>query len=37
MSPLAPLAENLGLTVLTVVVVALCVYLIYAMIHPEKF
>jgi K+-transporting ATPase KdpF subunit len=37
MSPLAPLTDNLGLTALTVLAVALCIYLIYAMIHPEKF
>lgn len=37
MSPLAALAANLGLAVLTVIAVGLSLYLIYAMIHPEKF
>ncbi len=37
MSLLAALADHLGLEVFTVVAVAICFYLIYAMIHPEKF
>jgi K+-transporting ATPase KdpF subunit len=31
------LAQNLGLTVLTLVCLALTFYLVYAMIHPEEF
>ncbi len=31
------LAQNLGLTVLTLVSVALTLYLVYAMLHPERF
>jgi K+-transporting ATPase KdpF subunit len=30
-------ADHLGLIALTLIAVALCFYLIYAMIHPEKF
>jgi hypothetical protein len=30
-------AENLGLVVLTVICLALTFYLVYGMIHPEKF
>jgi len=30
-------AQNLGLTVLTLVCLALTFYLVYAMIHPEEF
>jgi F subunit of K+-transporting ATPase (Potass_KdpF) len=30
-------ADNLGLTVLTVVCLVLTFYLVYAMIHPEEF
>ncbi|HTT72951.1 MAG TPA: K(+)-transporting ATPase subunit F [Thermoplasmata archaeon] len=37
MAVLQALADNLGLTVLTVIAVALSLYLVYAMIHPEKF
>jgi K+-transporting ATPase KdpF subunit len=37
MSALAGLTDHLGLVVLTGIAIALCVYLIYAMIHPEKF
>jgi K+-transporting ATPase KdpF subunit len=37
MGPISWLAENPGLTALTVVAVSLTVYLLYAMIHPEKF
>jgi K+-transporting ATPase KdpF subunit len=29
--------QNLGLTVMTLVALVLTVYLIYAMIHPERF
>jgi K+-transporting ATPase KdpF subunit len=37
MSLPAALADHLGLVVLTVVAIALSLYLIYAMVHPEKF
>ena len=37
MGVLQALAAHLGLTVLTVIAVALSLYLIYAMVHPEKF
>ena len=37
MSPLAALSDHLGLVVFTGVAIVLCVYLIYAMIRPEKF
>lgn len=30
-------AHNLGLTVLTLVCLALTFFLVYAMIHPEEF
>ena len=30
-------AQNLGLTTLTLLCLALTLYLIYAMLHPEKF
>jgi len=30
-------AQNLGLTVLTVICLALTFYLVYSMVHPEKF
>jgi K+-transporting ATPase KdpF subunit len=29
--------ENLGLTVLTIVAIALTIYLAYSMIRPERF
>ncbi|HLM91316.1 MAG TPA: potassium-transporting ATPase subunit F [Thermoplasmata archaeon] len=29
--------QNLGLTMLTVICLALTVYLIYSMVHPEQF
>jgi K+-transporting ATPase KdpF subunit len=29
--------ENLGLTVLTVVSIALTIYLAYSMVHPDRF
>ncbi|MGA9840669.1 MAG: K(+)-transporting ATPase subunit F [Thermoplasmata archaeon] len=31
------LAPNLGLITLTLVAIGLTVYLLYAMVHPEKF
>lgn len=31
------LAQHLGLTTLTLVAVALTLYLVYAMLHPEEF
>jgi K+-transporting ATPase KdpF subunit len=31
------LANHLGLTVLTVLALALTLYLIYSMVHPERF
>jgi F subunit of K+-transporting ATPase (Potass_KdpF) len=37
MGPLDWVAENLGLTVLTLVCVGLTLYLVYTMIHPEEF
>jgi K+-transporting ATPase KdpF subunit len=37
MSLPAAVEDNLGLIVLTVLAIALSLYLIYAMIHPEKF
>jgi len=37
MGSLSWLADNLGLTVLTVLAVALSLYLIYVMIRPERF
>jgi K+-transporting ATPase KdpF subunit len=30
-------AQNLGLTALTLVCLGLTIYLVYAMIHPEEF
>jgi K+-transporting ATPase KdpF subunit len=36
MSGLAWIAQDLGLVVLTLVVVALTAYLVYAMVHPER-
>lgn len=30
-------AQNLGLAALTLVCLALTIYLVYAMIHPEEF
>jgi K+-transporting ATPase KdpF subunit len=29
--------QNLGLTVLTLISLALTLYLVYAMLHPERF
>ena len=37
MGPISWLAQNLGLTALTLVAIGLTVYLLYAMIHPERF
>jgi K+-transporting ATPase KdpF subunit len=37
MGPLPWLAPNLGLISLTVIAIALIAYLLYAMVHPEKF
>jgi len=37
MGLLAALAANLGLATLTLLSVALTIYLLYVMIHPEKF
>jgi K+-transporting ATPase KdpF subunit len=37
MAGLGWVADNLGLTVLTVVAVALTAYLVYVMVHPERF
>jgi K+-transporting ATPase KdpF subunit len=37
MGPTSWLTQNLGLTVLTVICLALTLYLVYAMLHPEEF
>jgi K+-transporting ATPase KdpF subunit len=37
MGLVSALADNLGLVTLTLVAVALTIYLLYAMIHPERF
>ncbi|MGI0131217.1 MAG: K(+)-transporting ATPase subunit F [Thermoplasmata archaeon] len=37
MGLVSALAENLGLLTLTVLAVGLTLYLLYVMIHPEKF
>jgi len=37
MGPLDEIAQNLGLTTLTVVAVVLTIYLVYSMLHPERF
>ena len=37
MGPISWLAQNPGLTALTLIALGLTVYLLYAMIHPEKF
>ncbi len=37
MGVLEAVAQNLGLTVLTVVSLALVLYLAYSMVHPERF
>ncbi|MGD0249625.1 MAG: K(+)-transporting ATPase subunit F [Thermoplasmata archaeon] len=31
------LSQHLGLAVLTAVAVALTIYLVYSMVHPERF
>jgi K+-transporting ATPase KdpF subunit len=31
------IAQNLGLTTLTVLAAALTIYLVYSMLHPERF
>jgi K+-transporting ATPase KdpF subunit len=31
------LAQNLGLATLSVIAIGLTVYLIYSMVHPERF
>jgi K+-transporting ATPase KdpF subunit len=37
MGLVAALADNLGLATLTLISIGLTIYLLYAMIHPEKF
>jgi K+-transporting ATPase KdpF subunit len=37
MGPIYWLSQNLGLLSLTLIAIGLTVYLLYAMIHPEKF
>jgi K+-transporting ATPase KdpF subunit len=37
MGLLVALAQNLGLATLTVLAVALTGYLVYSMLHPERF
>jgi K+-transporting ATPase KdpF subunit len=37
MGPFNAVAENLGLTTLTAIAVFLTLYLIYSMVHPERF
>ncbi|HTW39645.1 MAG TPA: K(+)-transporting ATPase subunit F [Thermoplasmata archaeon] len=37
MGTVSALAQNFGLVTLTVIAIVLTVYLLYAMIHPEKF
>jgi K+-transporting ATPase KdpF subunit len=37
MGTVSALAQNLGLVSLTVLSIALTIYLLYVMIHPEKF
>jgi K+-transporting ATPase KdpF subunit len=37
MGPLYAIAQHLGLTALTVIALALTIYLIYSMVHPERF
>ena len=37
MGALGWVESNLGLTVLTLICLALTFYLVYAMIHPEEF
>ncbi len=37
MGLVSSLADNLGLVTLTVLAVGLTIYLLYAMVHPERF
>ena len=37
MGPVSALAHNLGLVTLTLIAVALTIYLLWVMIHPERF
>jgi K+-transporting ATPase KdpF subunit len=37
MGPLDTIAQNLGLTTLTVIAVILTIYLVFSMLHPERF
>jgi K+-transporting ATPase KdpF subunit len=37
MGPISALAQHFGLVSLTVIAIGLTVYLLYVMIHPEKF
>ncbi|MGA8303940.1 MAG: K(+)-transporting ATPase subunit F [Thermoplasmata archaeon] len=37
MGTLSSLASNFGLVTLTLIALGLTIYLLYAMIHPEKF
>ncbi len=37
MGPLEALAQNLGLATLTILALALSGYLVYSMLHPERF
>jgi K+-transporting ATPase KdpF subunit len=37
MGPLEAVAQNLGLTTLCVLSTALTLFLVYSMVHPERF
>jgi K+-transporting ATPase KdpF subunit len=37
MGPVEAVAQHLGLTLLTVISVALVIYLAWSMLHPERF
>ena len=37
MGLLSTIVQNLGLTTLTVIAVILTIYLVYSMLHPERF
>jgi K+-transporting ATPase KdpF subunit len=37
MGPVTALTANLGLITLSLIAVALTIYLLYVMIHPERF
>lgn len=37
MEVLSAIAQNLGLVVLTAISVGLTAYLVYSMVHPERF